>query len=981
MKKRILSVLLGFMLTVGALPPAVFAGQGSSSDDDINFMNLVIFCKFADEEEFINNEYDGNSVVDILDNTYNKSKYSAADYFAEVSGGKLNMKTVYLFGADGSLTLSKTRGYYAEKDLQNPNGYDKGQEMLRMSELSRDWGESVNKAVENGSMPTDAQGKTYSFADLDKDGDGEIDLITIIYKNTVQNITVGHSDPLWDYETRSNAVSVTENNKTYTSGEYVQLTCQYENKNGELTLYKGGDGLTILGALGKICHETMHALGPLDLYSSSNDYKVGYMSLMGKHTSPIGQYISVKERESLGWLDDSRIKTLNGDGNYTIKQASKDLGVVAYKKDMPNNKTLYLEYRCFDENGNKYDKQDKDAVYTATGAKPPKITLKSGLICYLVDSDKKFPSNLSGRNQMDVLSHGTYDTNTDCAVGEGENIEIYNGNGWMNISVTGMNGDELSFTVTGSGAGSGNAGAEDDKLTSVTVSGDSSAIIPAEGENAAVVNLKADANYSSGKHKDVTSDAVWSVDGTYTGVAVSGGVVAIQPSAAEGSVSIKAEYNGKKDIHNITLTKDSLEKIEIKEGSRLKKSDYKWGEEFEIDGVVIEAVYKSSVRKNIPASELSYSKDLKVGQTLVSVSYKEKSCNISGISVSKAQSQALPTVSAERKYGDMSEQTVKTDVNVVPKDAGALMYRTGSVSTESGAEVSGFMVDKNGEARFTIIGGKVGDIITLPVIISSDNYEDHTVNIIVTIVEADTQPPGGSASGGSENDGNGGSSGSSGGGSGTPAGGGAGSGENVSEDTPIVDNSSLEKREWKGSFADIHENAWYFDAVKFAYEYGLMSGMSDNAFEPGKTTAREQFITVLWRLAGCPASDSPLDFYDTDENGYYAEAVRWAVENNIAGGYGNGRFGIGDEITREQLTAILYRYAKLQGGDFNESAPADMDFRDAGQISDYAREAVSWCSANGIINGDSNKYFKPKNNASRAEMAQIFANYINGKSR
>ena len=185
MKKRILSVLLSFMLVAGLLPPAVSAGQGSSGDDDINFMNLVIFCKFADEEEFINNEYDGNSVVDILDNTYNKSKYSATDYFAEVSGGKLNMKTIYLFGEDGSLTLSKPRGYYAEKDLQNPNGYDKGQEMLRMSELSRDWGEAVNKAVENGSVPTDTQGKTYSFTDLDKDGDGEIDLITIIYKNTV----------------------------------------------------------------------------------------------------------------------------------------------------------------------------------------------------------------------------------------------------------------------------------------------------------------------------------------------------------------------------------------------------------------------------------------------------------------------------------------------------------------------------------------------------------------------------------------------------------------------------------------------------------------------------------------------------------------------------------------------------------------------------------------------------------------------------
>lgn len=315
--------------------------------DKTNFTNLIVFAKFSGEEEFVNKVYADTTVRNILDNTYNKSVYSVANYFKTVSDGKMNMQTLYLFDKDNSLTLSKPRGYYAEKDDQNPDGYESGEENSRMYELRVDWANAVSNAIAGGNKPQDIEENQYNFADLDRNHDGKFDLITVIYKNTEQSISVGWGAPLWDYQTYSNMVSAEEGANTYQSGEYLQLTCNYENANGSI-LYRGEDGLPILSN-GKMCHETMHALGLKDLYRSNQSSAVYYMSLMGKHLSPIGQYISVKERESLGWLDENQIKTIDKNGTYTISLASDKDGVVAYKRDLSNGKTLYLEYRRFDE--------------------------------------------------------------------------------------------------------------------------------------------------------------------------------------------------------------------------------------------------------------------------------------------------------------------------------------------------------------------------------------------------------------------------------------------------------------------------------------------------------------------------------------------------------------------------------------------------------------------------------------------------------
>lgn len=445
MKKRLLVLFLSLVLAAGTIPVSATATDGSA------FANLVVFCRFADETEFIENIYAETSVTDILCNTYSRSMYSAADYFETVSEGKLRLKTYYLTADGQSLVLSKPRGYYARQDTQNPDGYTSGQASLRISELMRDWGDAVSRAIAAGNLPKDAGGNPCALADLDRNGDGEIDLITVIYKYTTQNIDVAHGDPLWDYQTRSGAVSLSEDGREYRSDAFVQLTCQYVNANGDLVLYQGSDGLPILGTVGKICHETMHALGLKDLYHTAADPKVGYMSLMGKHTSPMGQYLSVKEREALGWLGADRIRTMRADGSYTLNEASGD-GVVGWKRELANGKTLYLEYRRFDDKGNRYDRQKKDAVYMQTGAAVNGISaLKNGLVCYLVDTDVRFPSNLSGTTQMDVVSIGQYNTNTDCAVGVGETLDsVWNGtDGWVSLTVTEMTDSTLRFTVRG----------------------------------------------------------------------------------------------------------------------------------------------------------------------------------------------------------------------------------------------------------------------------------------------------------------------------------------------------------------------------------------------------------------------------------------------------------------------------------------------------------------------------------------------------
>ena len=173
------------------------------------------------------------------------------------------------------------------------------------------------------------------------------------------------------------------------------------------------------------------------------------MSLMGEHLSLIGQYISVKERESLGWLDSGQIQTIEKDGTYKLSVSSAQSGVIAYKQDLPNGKTLYLEYRRFDEKSYKYDNKDKMLYSCNNGYLIKGVTLKSGLVCCLANTGVRFPSNLntSGYDwNMEVVSHGQYSTVSDRAVGEGENLYIGSD---LFVNVTKMTADVLEFEISG----------------------------------------------------------------------------------------------------------------------------------------------------------------------------------------------------------------------------------------------------------------------------------------------------------------------------------------------------------------------------------------------------------------------------------------------------------------------------------------------------------------------------------------------------
>ncbi|HBB45169.1 MAG TPA: hypothetical protein DCZ34_03510 [Clostridiales bacterium] len=429
----------------------VLASETQISNDDANFTNLIVFATFSDEDEFIDNTYDSTTVRQLIDNTYSNCEYNISDYFYAVSNGKIKMQNVYLFQNNHSLQLSNPRGYYAIKDDDlNPNGYESGQEALRRLDLIDDWTNAVNNAFASGAKPTSIDcKKTYSISDLDKNNDGIIDAITIIYKNTTQNISVSWNSPLWNYQYTTNAVSVEKNGKTLQSSAYVQLTFTYENTQKTLN-YIDSNGTRFLSPATAM-HETSHIFGLLDLYRSDSSSQIYYMSLLGKPISPVGQFISNKEREAMGWIGQNQIKTLSAEGTYRLNVTSSNIvadDVLAYKLKLQNtNKVLYLEYRNFKGTQNKFDSQKKQ-LFLSNGDTLKQIYLKSGLICYLANADMKIPTNLNttGSNWNYLALGGTQSTKSDCAVGENESIYITE---TLNIEVNTITDTYLEFSIYG----------------------------------------------------------------------------------------------------------------------------------------------------------------------------------------------------------------------------------------------------------------------------------------------------------------------------------------------------------------------------------------------------------------------------------------------------------------------------------------------------------------------------------------------------
>lgn len=177
----------------------------------------------------------------------------------------------------------------------------------------------------------------------------------------------------------------------------------------------------------------------------------------------------------------------------------------------------------------------------------------------------------------------------------------------------------------------------------------------------------------------------------------------------------------------------------------------------------------------------------------------------------------------------------------------------------------------------------------------------------------------------------------------------------------------------KTKFNDVSANDWFASAVDYVTGKGMMNGTADNTFSPKAHTTRGMVVTVLYRLENQP-STSAASFTDVASGAYYANAVAWANANGIVSGYGSGKFGPNDKVTREQLAAILYRYAQYKKYDVSGAKSLD-GYTDAQSVSSYAVPALQWANAAGIVTGKSGSKLDPKGNATRAEVAAMLMRF------
>ena len=179
-------------------------------------------------------------------------------------------------------------------------------------------------------------------------------------------------------------------------------------------------------------------------------------------------------------------------------------------------------------------------------------------------------------------------------------------------------------------------------------------------------------------------------------------------------------------------------------------------------------------------------------------------------------------------------------------------------------------------------------------------------------------------------------------------------------------------------FADVSSSDWFYNDVRYVYEKGIMDGTGADRFSPNAPLTRAMIVTILYRMAGSPSVSGSSDFTDVAAGKWFAKAVAWAAANGIVNGYGSGLFGPNDPVTREQLAAILYRYA-VYGGMTAVTLEENLGgFADTAQLSAYAIQAMNWAVGQGLIEG-SNGLLRPQANASRAEVAAISsAEFPNG---
>ena len=176
-------------------------------------------------------------------------------------------------------------------------------------------------------------------------------------------------------------------------------------------------------------------------------------------------------------------------------------------------------------------------------------------------------------------------------------------------------------------------------------------------------------------------------------------------------------------------------------------------------------------------------------------------------------------------------------------------------------------------------------------------------------------------------------------------------------------------------FTDVFEKDWFYDDAMFVYKNGLMLGTSKTLLSPHGTVTRGMMATILWRMEGSLAPKGENSFTDVEAGMWYTDAITWAAENGIFAGYSMDKFGPDDPITREQLTAIFYRYADYKGYKLTVTGNLNK-FEDADKITDYAKMVMQWAVGNGLIKGKAETLLDPQGTATRAEIAAMLHRFI-----
>ncbi len=196
------------------------------------------------------------------------------------------------------------------------------------------------------------------------------------------------------------------------------------------------------------------------------------------------------------------------------------------------------------------------------------------------------------------------------------------------------------------------------------------------------------------------------------------------------------------------------------------------------------------------------------------------------------------------------------------------------------------------------------------------------------------------------------------------------------DEEKVDDTDKPDSTGWNNPFADVNADDWYYEYVRYAAENNLMNGMTETTFAPDNNLTRAMLVTVLYRLAGEPATNRSIPFADIDMGAYYANAVIWAQQNGIVNGVTETEFAPDANITREQIAAIMFRYAVYKDLEAVTLEENLIVFADADEISEYAISALNWAVGSGLINGKTESALCPRDNANRAEIAAILQRFI-----